>query len=62
MIMNVQKDILNGKLDSLLLNIINVDKNDIVIIEDDIIFSITTTQKQNNKEYYKKYKSNKRRV
>ena len=48
----ISKDILNGKLDSILLNLTQGYTKDIIVNLTDIVFSITTSYNQNNNEYY----------
>ena len=44
-------DIINGNLNSLLDDIIDGEKDDLIISQEDISFQVTTTEKQNNNEY-----------
>ena len=49
---NIKKELKNGTLDSLISNLIDGDKKDLIITENNMVYQITTTDNQNNKEYY----------
>ena len=51
LIKNIEEELMNGSMDSLIEDIIKGDKKDLVIKEKDISYQITTTENQNNNEY-----------
>ena len=50
-ISNIREDIINHKIDSLLLNVTEGSQNDLLIKEEKIIYQITTSDNQNNGTY-----------
>ena len=50
-IKNIRNDLINGNLDTLLLNVTNGTKRDLVAVDKDTIYQITTTENQKNNEY-----------
>ena len=50
-ITNLMNDIINGNLNSLLDDIVEGDKDDLILAQDDISFQVTTTENQNINEY-----------
>ena len=50
-IKNIKEDLIKGKLDFLLQNVINGTKQDLIAIDNDIIYQITTSENQNNNNY-----------
>ena len=50
-IKNIKNDLINGNLDSLLQNVINGKKEDLIATDKDTIYQITTTENQKNKNY-----------
>ena len=51
LIKDIEEELMDGSLDSLIEKITNGDKNDLVIKEKDISYQITTTENQKNNEY-----------
>ena len=51
MINTIKNQLSNGTLNSLLSNVINGEKNDLLIVSNNITYQITTTDNQNNKNY-----------
>ena len=51
MINQIKNDITNGKIKSLLKNVTNEEKQDILIKESDAVYQITSSDNQNNKQY-----------
>ena len=51
LIKDIEKELMNGTLNSLIENITKGDKSDLVIKEKDISYQITTTENQNKNEY-----------
>ena len=50
-ILKIKNQVLNGTLDSLLLNITEVEKQDLLLLQNDILYQITTSEKQKNNTY-----------
>ena len=50
-IKTIVEDIINHSMNSLLLNVIDNDKNNLLVNNEKIIFQMITTYNQNNKEY-----------
>ena len=50
-IKNIKEDLIKGNLDSLLQNVINGTKQDLIAADKDIIYQITTTENQKNNNY-----------
>ena len=50
-IKNIKENIINHKMDKLLLNVTQGNKEDISIKEDNVLYQITTTENQNNNTY-----------
>ena len=48
---NIKEDLINGYLDTLLINVINGTKQDLIASNKDIIYQITTTENQKNNNY-----------
>jgi len=48
---NIKEDIINHKLDYLLSNVIEGNKEDLYIKDEDVLYQITTTENQNNNSY-----------
>ena len=50
-IKNIKEDLINGNLNSLLKDVIEGSKQDLIAIDNDIIYQITTTENQQNNSY-----------
>ena len=48
---NIEKEIMDGSIDELLLSVINNEKKDIIVETNDILYQITSSYNQNNKIY-----------